>query len=119
MCITFAAPSGHAFGQVSNVKPIKISASSLTKPLNIANLSRAGGKHIFPFFYIKTIIKVTTLPPAVAPPSPFAAGSSAAYNAASLLAQTFSQLVMSAKISFKDPKLNENNTASVKGNLLS
>ncbi|XP_035448097.1 protein strawberry notch isoform X1 [Spodoptera frugiperda] len=63
-----AAPSGHAFGQVSNVKPIKISASSLTKPLNIANLRGAGA-------------------PAVAPPSPFAAGSSAAYNAASLLAQ--------------------------------
>ncbi|VVC91948.1 unnamed protein product [Leptidea sinapis] len=30
-----AAPSGLAFGQSSNVKPIRISASSLTKPINI------------------------------------------------------------------------------------
>uniref|UniRef100_A0A2A4K1W6 Strawberry notch AAA domain-containing protein n=1 Tax=Heliothis virescens TaxID=7102 RepID=A0A2A4K1W6_HELVI len=35
-----AAPSGQAFGQASNVKPIKISASSLTKPINIAGLGR-------------------------------------------------------------------------------
>ncbi|XP_026728518.1 protein strawberry notch isoform X1 [Trichoplusia ni] len=63
-----AAPSGVAFGQASNVKPIKISASQLTKPINIAGIGRGGA-------------------PAVAPPSPFAAGSSAAYSAASLLAQ--------------------------------
>lgn len=37
-----AAPSGLAFGQASNVKPIKIPASSLTKPLNIAGLGRGG-----------------------------------------------------------------------------
>ncbi|XP_037292604.1 protein strawberry notch isoform X3 [Manduca sexta] len=37
-----AAPSGLAFGQASNVKPIKISASSLSKPINIANLARGG-----------------------------------------------------------------------------
>ncbi|XP_075983440.1 protein strawberry notch isoform X2 [Anticarsia gemmatalis] len=37
-----AAPSGIAFGQASNVKPIKISASSLTKPINIAGLGRGG-----------------------------------------------------------------------------
>ncbi|XP_068623417.1 protein strawberry notch-like isoform X2 [Battus philenor] len=30
-----AAPSGLAFGQASNVKPIKIQASSLTKPINL------------------------------------------------------------------------------------
>nr|XP_049699235.1 protein strawberry notch isoform X1 [Helicoverpa armigera] len=63
-----AAPSGQAFGQASNVKPIKISASSLTKPINIAGLGRGAT-------------------PAVAAAPPFAAGSSAAYSAASLLAQ--------------------------------
>ncbi|KAJ8712673.1 hypothetical protein PYW08_007977 [Mythimna loreyi] len=65
-----AAPSGHAFGQATNVKPIKISASSLTKPLSIGPLAGLGRGT-----------------PAMAPPSPFAAGSSAAYSAASLLAQ--------------------------------
>ncbi|XP_072934130.1 protein strawberry notch [Epargyreus clarus] len=61
-----AAPSGLAFGQAANVKPIKISASSLQKPMGFGGLGRgtmAGGG------------------------SAFAAGSSAAYNAASLLAQ--------------------------------
>lgn len=38
------APSGVAFGQASNVKPIKISASQLTKPINIAGIGRGGGK---------------------------------------------------------------------------
>ncbi|XP_026728525.1 protein strawberry notch isoform X2 [Trichoplusia ni] len=37
-----AAPSGVAFGQASNVKPIKISASQLTKPINIAGIGRGG-----------------------------------------------------------------------------
>ncbi|KAI8441849.1 hypothetical protein MSG28_005533 [Choristoneura fumiferana] len=60
-----AAPSGVAFGQSANVKPIKISANTLSKPINLG-LSRGGG---------------------VAAPSPYAAGSSAAYSAA-LLAQT-------------------------------
>ncbi|XP_063628305.1 protein strawberry notch [Cydia splendana] len=61
-----AAASGVAFGQVANqVKPIKISASSLSKPINLGALPRGGA----------------------AAPSPFAAGSSAAYSAASLLAQ--------------------------------
>ncbi|KAJ0173330.1 hypothetical protein K1T71_011506 [Dendrolimus kikuchii] len=64
-----AAPSGTAFGQASNMKPIKISASALGKPINIANLTRPAGAGT-----------------ATASPS-FAAGSSAAYNAASLLAQ--------------------------------
>lgn len=54
------APSGHAFGQVSNVKPIKISASSLTKPLNIANLRGAGGKHVFHICCTETAIEMTT-----------------------------------------------------------
>ncbi|XP_047538604.1 protein strawberry notch isoform X3 [Vanessa atalanta] len=58
-----AAPSGLAFGQMSNVKPIKISASSLTKPINLG-LGRG----------------------VAAPVASFAAGTSA-YNAASLLAQ--------------------------------
>ncbi|CAB3245582.1 unnamed protein product [Arctia plantaginis] len=63
-----AAASGQAFGQASNVKPIKISASSLTKPINISGLGRGA-------------------PASMAPPAPFAAGSSAAFSAASLLAQ--------------------------------
>ncbi|CAG5047286.1 unnamed protein product [Parnassius apollo] len=63
-----AAPSGLAFGQASNIKPIKIQASSLTKPLSLG-IGRGGV-------------------PAVRPVASFAgAGSSAAYNAASLLAQ--------------------------------
>ncbi|CAK1590016.1 unnamed protein product [Parnassius mnemosyne] len=63
-----AAPSGLAFGQASNIKPIKIQASSLTKPLSLGI-----GRGVVP---------------AVRPVASFAgAGSSAAYNAASLLAQ--------------------------------
>ncbi|KAL0818579.1 hypothetical protein ABMA28_009017 [Loxostege sticticalis] len=62
-----AAASGLAFGQAANVKPIKISASQITKPLNIGNLGMGRGT--------------------AAPPPALAAGSSAAYSAASLLAQ--------------------------------
>lgn len=68
-----AAPSGVAFGQTSNVKPIKISANSLTKPLiHLAGMGSGANKY-----------QTGTM----AAPSPFAAGSSAAYNATSLLAQ--------------------------------
>ncbi|XP_026313578.1 protein strawberry notch [Hyposmocoma kahamanoa] len=64
-----AAASGLAFGQASNVKPIKIQASQLQKPINIG-LGRGAGAG-----------------PVAPPASHYAAGSSAAYNAASLLAQ--------------------------------
>lgn len=37
-----AAPSGVAFGQTHNGKPIKIQASSLTKPFNLLNLPGVG-----------------------------------------------------------------------------
>ncbi|RVE49107.1 hypothetical protein evm_006228 [Chilo suppressalis] len=62
------APSGVAFGQATNIKPIKISASQITKPINLGGMGRGAGV-------------------GAAAPSPYAAGSSAAYNAASLLAQ--------------------------------
>ncbi|XP_059054768.1 protein strawberry notch [Achroia grisella] len=64
-----AAASGLAFGQVANMKPIKIQASQLGKPLSLGvgrGMVAAG---------------------AAPSPSPFAAGSSMAFNAASLLAQ--------------------------------
>ncbi|CAG9791173.1 unnamed protein product, partial [Diatraea saccharalis] len=35
-----AAPSGLAFGQTANVKPIKISASQITKPINLGGMGR-------------------------------------------------------------------------------
>lgn len=43
MICYFAAASGLAFGQAANVKPIKISASQITKPINLG-LGRGGGK---------------------------------------------------------------------------
>ncbi|KAM3957889.1 LOW QUALITY PROTEIN: protein strawberry notch [Aphomia sociella] len=64
-----AAPSGLAFGQVANMKPIKIHASQLSKPIALG-VGRGGVAGV-----------------GAAPPSPFAAGTSVAYNAASLLAQ--------------------------------
>ncbi|XP_049879393.1 protein strawberry notch isoform X2 [Pectinophora gossypiella] len=38
-----AAASGLAFGQASNVKPIKIQASQLSKPINLGNLGNLAG----------------------------------------------------------------------------
>ncbi|RVE40450.1 hypothetical protein evm_014900 [Chilo suppressalis] len=35
-----AAPSGVAFGQATNIKPIKISASQITKPINLGGMGR-------------------------------------------------------------------------------
>ncbi|KAJ2940235.1 hypothetical protein O0L34_g11799 [Tuta absoluta] len=132
-----AAPSGHAFGQATNMKPIKIQASQL-KPLNIGNLSNLGNLANFPNLGnlaqlnnlaglsragqikdspvnvtpIKIQVNQLNKPISAAPvkpmgvssmagmgrgsgglggmappPSPYAASSSAAFNAASLLAQ--------------------------------
>ncbi|KAI5630714.1 p-loop containing NTP hydrolase pore-1 domain-containing protein [Phthorimaea operculella] len=134
-----AAPSGQAFGQATNMKPIKIQASQL-KPLNIGNLSNLG--NLANFANLGNLAQLNNLvglgragpvkdtssvnvtpikiqanqlnkPISVAPgkplgsvgnmasmgrgsggmggmappPSPYAASSSAAFNAASLLAQ--------------------------------
>ncbi|XP_048482321.1 protein strawberry notch isoform X1 [Plutella xylostella] len=65
-----AAPSGQAFGQATNMKPIKIQASSLSKPGAVmGNLGMPLGTG------------------AAAPALPSFPGGSSAFNAASLLAQ--------------------------------
>ncbi|CAH0713438.1 unnamed protein product, partial [Brenthis ino] len=93
-----AAPSGLAFGQAANMKPIKILGSSLTKPLIGIGRGIPSGSALAQMSNMKPI-KISALNPlskpitvgldrggGAGPVAPLAAGTSA-YNAASLLAQ--------------------------------